>query len=71
MILGLVEILENIKHKYEDHHNVKYTEKAIEACVKLTDRYINDRNLPDKAIDVLDEAGASQYLLTKSKRKKI
>ena len=57
-----IEILENIKHKYEDHHNVKYTEKAIEACVKLTDRYINDRNLPDKAIDALDEAGSRIHI---------
>ncbi|MBL6681009.1 MAG: ATP-dependent Clp protease ATP-binding subunit, partial [Flavobacteriaceae bacterium] len=57
-----IEILKNIKHKYEDHHNVKYTEKAIEACVKLTDRYINDRNLPDKAIDALDEAGSRIHI---------
>ncbi len=57
-----IEILENIKHKYEDHHNVKYTDKAIEACVKLTDRYINDRNLPDKAIDALDEAGSRIHI---------
>ena len=57
-----IEILQNIKHKYEDHHNVKYTYKAIEACVKLTDRYINDRNLPDKAIDALDEAGSRIHI---------
>ena len=57
-----VEILNNIKHKYEDHHNVKYTDEAIEACVKLTDRYINDRNLPDKAIDAMDEAGSRVHI---------
>jgi len=51
-------ILTNIKSKYEEHHGVRYSEKAIEAAVKLSDRYITDRNLPDKAIDVLDEAGA-------------
>ena len=52
-------ILENIKGKYEDHHKVKYTDEAIEECVKLSDRYIMDRAMPDKAIDVLDEAGAT------------
>ena len=57
-----VEILKDIKHKYEDHHNVKYTDEAIEACVKLTDRYINDRNLPDKAIDAMDEAGSRVHI---------
>jgi len=57
-----VEILNDIKHKYEDHHNVKYTDEAIEACVKLTDRYINDRNLPDKAIDAMDEAGSRVHI---------
>ena len=56
-----IEILTNIKDRYEDHHNVKYTDSAIEACVKLTDRYVNDRNLPDKAIDAMDEAGSSTY----------
>ena len=53
-----VTILNNIKSKYEDHHCVVYTPDAIEACVKLTDRYISDRNFPDKAIDALDEAGS-------------
>ena len=53
-----VEILNNIKPRYEDHHLVTYTPEAIEACVKLTDRYLTDRHLPDKAIDALDEAGA-------------
>ncbi|WMJ73402.1 ATP-dependent Clp protease ATP-binding subunit [Cytophagaceae bacterium ABcell3] len=57
-----VEILNNIKEKYEDHHHVNYTEEAVDACVKLSDRYISDRFLPDKAIDVLDEAGARVHL---------
>ena len=57
-----IEILKDIKHKYEDHHNVKYTDEAIEACVKLTDRYVNDRNLPDKAIDAMDEAGSRVHI---------
>ena len=55
-------ILKNIKDKYEDHHNVNYTDAALEACVKLTDRYITDRNFPDKAIDALDEAGSRVHL---------
>ena len=55
-------ILENIKSKYEDHHNVNYTDTAIEACVKLSDRYISDRYFPDKAIDVLDEAGSRVHI---------
>ncbi len=57
-----VEILNNIKEKYEDHHNVEYTPEAIEACVKLTERYITDRHLPDKAIDALDEAGSRVHI---------
>ncbi|MBK9290589.1 MAG: ATP-dependent Clp protease ATP-binding subunit [Bacteroidetes bacterium] len=57
-----IEILNNIKEKYEDHHLVKYTPEAIEACVKLTNRYISDRYLPDKAIDALDEAGARVHI---------
>ncbi len=57
-----VQILMNIKNKYEDHHNVIYDDAAIEACVKLSNRYINDRHLPDKAIDVLDEAGARVHI---------
>ncbi len=57
-----VEILNNIKEKYEDHHNVEFTEEAIEACVKLTERYITDRHLPDKAIDALDEAGSRVHI---------
>ena len=55
-------ILDNIKSKYEDHHNVNYTEDAINACVKLSDRYISDRYFPDKAIDVLDEAGSRVHI---------
>ena len=57
-----IQILENIKSKYEDYHNVLYSNDAIEACVKLSDRYMTDRLLPDKAIDVLDEVGARVHL---------
>ncbi|MBR0324335.1 MAG: ATP-dependent Clp protease ATP-binding subunit, partial [Bacteroidales bacterium] len=57
-----VEILNNIKSKYEDHHLVKYEDDAIEACVKLTERYMSDRYLPDKAIDALDEAGSRVHI---------
>jgi ATP-dependent Clp protease ATP-binding subunit ClpC len=57
-----IEILQNIKDKYEAHHNVNYTDDAIEACVKLSDRYITDRFLPDKAIDALDEAGSRVHI---------
>ena len=57
-----VEILNNIKDKYESHHHVNYTEEALAACVKLSDRYISDRFLPDKAIDVMDEAGARVHI---------
>lgn len=57
-----LQILRNIKDKYEEHHNVTYTEAALEACVKLTERYITDRNFPDKAIDALDEAGSRVHL---------
>lgn len=56
------QILHNIKERYEDHHNVRYTEEAIKACVSLTDRYISDRHLPDKAIDALDEAGSRVHI---------
>lgn len=55
-------ILQNIKFKYEEHHKVRYEDKAIEACVKLSERYINDRQLPDKAIDAMDEAGARAHV---------
>ena len=57
-----VQILENIKDKYQDHHHVNYTKEAVEACVALSDRYISDRFLPDKAIDVMDEAGARVHI---------
>jgi len=57
-----VQILNNIKDKYEEHHNVLYTPAAIEACVRLTQRYISDRHLPDKAIDALDEAGSRVHI---------
>lgn len=57
-----LEILEKVKSKYEDHHNVNYTQDAIENCVKLTERYITDRNFPDKALDALDEAGSRTQL---------
>jgi len=57
-----IQILNNIKDKYEDHHNVIYTPEALVACVKLSDRYISDRFLPDKAIDILDEAGARVHI---------
>ena len=57
-----ITILNNIKNKYEDHHSVTYTDEAIEACVKLTDRYMSERFLPDKAIDALDEAGSRVHI---------
>lgn len=57
-----IQILDNIKEKYEEHHHVSYTNEAIQACVKLSDRYISDRFLPDKAIDVLDEVGARVHI---------
>jgi ATP-dependent Clp protease ATP-binding subunit ClpC len=58
-----IEILNNIKIKYEEHHNVTYTDDAIKSCVILTDRYMNDRFLPDKAIDALDEAGSRVHII--------
>ena len=61
-VIETIEILNNIKNKYEDHHNVEYTAEAIEACVKLTNRYMSDRFLPDKAIDALDEAGSRVHI---------
>lgn len=57
-----VQILNNIKERYEEHHMVSYTQQAIDACVKLTDRYISDRHLPDKAIDALDEVGSRVHI---------
>ena len=58
-----IEILTRIKHKYEEHHSVEYSTEAIEACVRMSERYIKQRELPDKAIDLLDEAGARTHLL--------
>jgi ATP-dependent Clp protease ATP-binding subunit ClpA len=66
-----VKILNGLKGYYEEHHGVKYTHAAIKAAVDLSDRYIGDRKLPDKAIDVIDELGASQILLPPSRRKKM
>jgi ATP-dependent Clp protease ATP-binding subunit ClpC len=57
-----LQILRNIKDKYEEHHNVTYTDEALEACVRLTDRYVTDRYFPDKAIDAMDEAGSRIHL---------
>ena len=65
------KILIGLKPRYEEHHNVRYTNKALRAAAELAAKYINDRHLPDKAIDVIDEVGASQRLLPQSKRKKV
>ncbi|PYE82399.1 ATP-dependent Clp protease ATP-binding subunit ClpA [Pseudoroseicyclus aestuarii] len=65
-----VKILRGLKPYFEDHHHIKYTHDAIKTAVELSSRYINDRKLPDKAIDVIDEAGAAQHLLAESKRRK-
>ena len=65
-----VKILRGLKPYYEEHHSVRYTAEAIRTAVELSERYINDRKLPDKAIDVIDEVGASQMLLPESKRKR-
>ena len=65
-----VEILRGLKSRFEEHHGVKYTQTALRSAVELANRYINDRHLPDKAIDVIDEAGASVHLVPPSKRKK-
>ncbi|WP_297795035.1 ATP-dependent Clp protease ATP-binding subunit [uncultured Eudoraea sp.] len=66
-----IEILMNIKGKYEEHHNVNYTDEAINACVKLTNRYMTDRFLPDKAIDALDEAGSRVHIINMDVPKQI
>lgn len=66
-----LRILRNIKDKYEDHHNVTYTDEALEACVKLSGRYLTDRNFPDKAIDALDEAGSRVHLTNISVPKEV
>jgi len=65
-----VEILRGLRSRFEEHHSVRYTQPALRTAAELADRYINDRHLPDKAIDVIDEAGASMRLLPPSKRKK-
>ncbi len=66
-----IEILKGLKSRFEDHHSIKFSAAAITSAAELSARYINDRHLPDKAIDVLDEAGAAQRILPKSKQKKI
>ena len=65
-----IKILKGLKPYFEEHHGVKYTADAIKTAVELSDRYVNDRKLPDKAIDVIDEAGAAQHLVAESKRRK-
>ena len=65
-----IDILKGLKSRFEEHHNVKYALGALQAAAELSAKYINDRQLPDKAIDVIDEAGAAQRILTPSKRKK-
>ncbi|KTT15690.1 ATP-dependent Clp protease ATP-binding subunit ClpA [Pseudacidovorax intermedius] len=65
-----VEILKGLKSRFEEHHSVKYATAALQAAAELSAKYINDRHLPDKAIDVIDEAGAAQRILAASKRKK-
>ncbi len=64
------KILKGLKSRFEDHHHLKYTDKALRAAAELADRYITDRHLPDKAIDVIDEAGAAERLKSESRRKK-
>ena len=66
-----VDILKGLKSRFEEHHNVKYAVAALQAAAELSAKYINDRHLPDKAIDVIDEAGAAQRIMVASKRKKI
>jgi ATP-dependent Clp protease ATP-binding subunit ClpA len=66
-----VDILKGLKSRFEEHHSVKYAVAALQAAAELSAKYINDRHLPDKAIDVIDEAGAAQRILPASKRKKI
>ncbi|MEK9766905.1 MAG: AAA family ATPase, partial [Thalassolituus sp.] len=64
------KILKGLKSRFEEHHNVKYTDKALRTAAELAERYINDRNMPDKAIDVIDEVGALQQMVPPNKRKK-
>jgi ATP-dependent Clp protease ATP-binding subunit ClpA len=66
-----VSILKGLKTRFEQHHGVKYSANGISSAAELSARYINDRHLPDKAIDVIDEAGAAQRILPKSKQKKV
>lgn len=69
-VADTIKILKGLKPYFEDHHSIKYTNDAIKTAVELSARYINDRKLPDKAIDVIDEAGAAQHLIVESKRRK-
>ena len=69
-VADTTKILNGLKERYEAHHGIRYTQKAVKAAAELSAKYINERHLPDKAIDVIDEAGASQRLLPSSKRKK-
>lgn len=66
-----IEVLKGLRARFESHHNVKYTDEALEAAARLSARYISDRHLPDKAIDLVDEVGAYQYLLPENERKKV
>ena len=66
-----IQILRGLKGRFEEHHGVKYSAAALTAAAELSARHINDRHLPDKAIDVIDEAGAAQRLLPRSKQKKV
>ncbi|MFQ3265931.1 MAG: ATP-dependent Clp protease ATP-binding subunit ClpA [Colwellia sp.] len=70
-VADTTKILQGLKEKYESHHGIRYTNKALYAAAHLSDKYINERFLPDKAIDVIDEAGAKQQLVAPSKRKKV
>ena len=69
-VADTTKILAGLKERYEEHHGIRYTQKALKAAAELSAKYINERHLPDKAIDVIDEAGANQRLLPSSKRKK-
>ena len=70
-IAETIEILKGLKTRFEQHHGVKYAPAALTSAAELAARYINDRHLPDKAIDVIDEAGAAQKILPKSRQKKV
>ena len=71
MKVNTIQIIEGIKPKFEEHHNVIYSTEIVENTVKLANKHITDRRLPDKAIDVIDEAGAAQSLLPSNKKKKV